>query len=75
MDSDVVQSAPQGTGLIVVLFLAGESLPAGLRGHPLSGGSTGHRDLHIQPDWILIYAVIGDELHLARTGTHSDLFD
>ncbi|MCB9943495.1 MAG: type II toxin-antitoxin system YafQ family toxin [Geminicoccaceae bacterium] len=25
--------------------------------------------------WLLIYRVVGDELHLARTGTHSDLFD
>jgi mRNA interferase YafQ len=35
----------------------------------------GYRDLHIEPDWLLIYRVKGDELQLARTGTHSDLFD
>ena len=32
------------------------------------------RDCHIEPDWILIYKIDGDDLHLVRTGTHSDLF-
>jgi mRNA interferase YafQ len=31
--------------------------------------------LHIEPDWILIYRVEGPELSLARTGTHSDVFN
>lgn len=26
-----------------------------------------------EPDWLVIYYVRGDELHLVRTGTHSDL--
>lgn len=34
------------------------------------------RECHIQPDWLLIYKVIKDELilKLIRTGSHSDLF-
>ncbi|MDB5522773.1 MAG: putative addiction module toxin, RelE/StbE family [Rhizobium sp.] len=35
----------------------------------------GYRDLHVEPDWLLIYRVVGEELHLVRTGSHSDLFD
>jgi hypothetical protein len=35
----------------------------------------GFRDLHIEPDWLLLYRIEGDELQLAGTGTHSDLFD
>jgi mRNA interferase YafQ len=31
--------------------------------------------LHIEPDWLLIYRVVGNELQLARTGSHSDLFE
>lgn len=33
------------------------------------------RDLHIEPDWVLIYRVGGNDLELARTGTHADLFE
>ena len=28
---------------------------------------------HIEPNWLLIYRTEGDELHLIRTGSHSDL--
>ncbi|WP_348640742.1 type II toxin-antitoxin system YafQ family toxin [Mesorhizobium sp. B2-3-13] len=43
--------------------------------HPLKGDWKGFRDAHIEPDWLLIYRVVGDELQLARTGSHSDLFN
>ena len=35
-----------------------------------------HRELHIRPDWLLIYQIKDDVLilELTRTGTHSDLF-
>nr|WP_321478108.1 type II toxin-antitoxin system YafQ family toxin [uncultured Paludibaculum sp.] len=32
------------------------------------------RDCHIEPDWLLIYRIDGEDLPLVRTGTHSDLF-
>lgn len=46
------------------------------RDHALTGNYTGFRECHIQPDWLLIYAVDRDALILvaSRTGTHSDLF-
>ena len=43
----------------------------------LSGGEwRGHRECHVQPDWLLIYYVDGERLvlTLTRTGTHADLF-
>ena len=45
--------------------------------HELTGDWVGHRECHIQPDWLLIYRIEDDVLvlTLARTGTHSDLFD
>jgi len=61
----------------VVAYLAlGEELPEKNRDHLLSGNWVGHRECHIQPDWLLIYRIEDDVLvlTLARTGTHSDLF-
>jgi mRNA interferase YafQ len=31
--------------------------------------------LHIEPDWLVIYRIVNDELRLARTGTHADIFN
>ncbi|MDE3167941.1 MAG: type II toxin-antitoxin system YafQ family toxin [Acidobacteriota bacterium] len=59
---------------IILLLIEGRPLPAPYRDHPLSGEWSHFRDCHIEPDWLLIYQVIGDGLHLVRTGTHSDLF-
>ena len=44
--------------------------------HALTGNWIGHRECHIQPDWLLIYRLENDllVLTLARSGTHSDLF-
>lgn len=42
--------------------------------HPLQGKFAGARDCHVQPDWVLIYAIVENELRLIRTGTHSDIF-
>ena len=33
-----------------------------------------YREVHIAPDWLLIYQHDGDELRLVRTGRHADLF-
>jgi mRNA interferase YafQ len=44
--------------------------------HELIGNWKGHRELHVLPDWILIYYLEDDVLvlTLSRTGTHSDLY-
>lgn len=46
------------------------------RDHELAGSYIGFRECHIQPDWLLIYAVDKNQLILtaSRTGTHADLF-
>jgi len=51
-----------------------EALPPSNRAHPLKGEWKGYWDCHIEPDWLLIYKLTKDELRLARTGTHADLF-
>lgn len=45
-----------------------------LNDHPLEGNWKGCRELHIKPDWLLIYRVSPDLLTLERTGSHSELF-
>ncbi len=61
---------------VVELLARQEPLPDKNRDHSLTGNYIGYRECHIQPDWLLIYRVDGDELmlFLSRTGTHSDLF-
>ncbi len=53
-----------------------ETLPERNKDHSLTGDWVGHRECHIQPDWLLVYRMEEDVLvlTLARTGTHSDLF-
>jgi mRNA interferase YafQ len=60
---------------ILLLLMEGRALPPECRDHPLKGDWKGFRDLHIEPDWLLLYRIEGDELQLARTGSHADLFD
>jgi mRNA interferase YafQ len=59
---------------VILLLLDDGPLPERLKDHPLKGNWTGYRDLHIEPDWLLLYRLTETELRLARTGTHSDLF-
>lgn len=54
----------------------GETLPEKNKDHELTGDWVGHRECHVQPDWLLIYRIDDDVLvlTLSRTGSHSDLF-
>lgn len=56
---------------------AGEALDPKHKDHALTGSYQGFRECHIQPDWLLIYAIHEDELILvdSRTGSHADLFN
>ena len=62
---------------IVTKLANGEPLDARHKDHPLSGDWIGHRECHIQPDWLLVYRIENDilVLTLSRTGTYSDLFN
>ncbi len=52
----------------------GESLEAKYNDHPLKGEYFNCRECYIEPDWLLIYKVISENIYFIRTGTHSDLF-
>ncbi len=60
---------------LLELLIAEMSLPPRYKDHPLKGDWTGFRDAHIESDWLLIYRVRDNELQLARTGNHTDLFE
>ncbi len=61
---------------IIRTLSRGEDLPKKNKDHALTGNWVGHRECHIQPNWILVYRIEDDVLvlTLVRTGTHSDLF-
>ena len=62
---------------IITLLANGEPLPPKNKDHQLKGNYKGHRECHIEPDWLLIYKIQDDMLilTLVRTGSHSKLFN
>ncbi len=76
---DVKRAEARGKNLgklreILALLIRETPLPGRYRDHRLRGSWQRHREAHIEPDWLLIYRIDGDRLHLVRTGSHSDLF-
>ncbi|NHB93708.1 type II toxin-antitoxin system YafQ family toxin [Photorhabdus tasmaniensis] len=61
--------------VLMSLLIDNRPLPANYQDHPLRGEWKEFRDAHIEPDWLLIYKVVGDVVRFERTGRHSDLFD
>ena len=59
---------------VIEKLVAGQLLESKYKDHQLSGNWKGHRDCHIEPDWILIYRITVYDLYLERTGSHSELF-
>ena len=53
----------------------GEVLSPIHRDHALIGNWSDWRECHLGGDWLLIYRVTEHEVILARTGSHSELFD
>ena len=77
---DMKRKRKQGAELakideVITMLRSGESLPERNRDHALSGTYRGHRECHIEPDWLLIYRIDSNLLVLTavRTGSHSEL--
>ena len=47
---------------ILEKFVCREELPKSVCDHSLGGVYRGHRECHIEPDWLLIYRIKEDEL-------------
>ena len=76
---DVRRAAKRGKDLaklrgLLTSLIQQEPLSDRYRDHPLRGTWKGYREAHIEPNWLLVYRVEGDELHLVRIGSHADLF-
>lgn len=76
---DIKRLSRQGADLskietVIKVLVTQEPLAERYRDHSLTGNWVGYRDCHVQPDWLLIYRVIDDELELTRTGSHAELF-
>ncbi|MGR3317213.1 MAG: type II toxin-antitoxin system YafQ family toxin [Candidatus Anammoxibacter sp.] len=50
--------------------------PTKTKDHSLTGNWSGHRECHIEPNWLLIYRLYENEkvIEYVRTGSHSALF-
>ena len=69
---DVKLVAKQGKDMerlkaVIEQLAARSPLPQELRDHSLGGGLKSYRECHLEPDWLLIYRIQGNELDLART--------
>jgi mRNA interferase YafQ len=78
---DVKRADKRGENLsklrtVMDLLIEGGVLPPEYKDHPLRGNFADSRDCHIEPDWVLIYALTDKDTHVRfeRTGTHRDLF-
>lgn len=62
---------------VTLLLLNEMPLPRHYRDHALGGKWVNHRELHIAPDWLLVYMINKAENSciFVRMGTHSELFD
>ncbi|KAF0144994.1 MAG: hypothetical protein FD156_1321 [Nitrospirae bacterium] len=53
-----------------------EPLDMRYKDHKLIGNLEGHRECHIEPNWLLVYRIQQSEetIVFVRTGSHSDIF-
>ena len=59
---------------LMLLLIEDKPIPPEYKDHPLKGNWNHHRDSHIEPDWLLIYKIDGNDLYFVRTGSHTDIF-
>ena len=77
-DLRLMQRRGKDTGKLKTILTAlinEEPLPERQRDHPLLGNYKGRRECHVEPDWLLIYKLVNNEIIFERTGTHGDLFE
>lgn len=56
------------------LLLDNHVIPERYRKHILKGKFNNHWDVHLEPDWVLIYFETDTSITFVRTGSHSELF-
>ncbi len=76
---DVKRIIKQGKNLndlenVLSMLIEGETVPDRYKDHSLTGDYNEFRELHLKPDWLLVYKIEGKTLILVRTGPHPELF-
>jgi len=61
---------------VLTILVSGEEIPRKFHDHRLTGQMKAYRELHLAPDWLLIYRIDrkNGELLLLRMGSHAELF-
>ena len=65
---------PEKMSEVIKIFINNETFPAKYKDHLMKGNKIGLRNLHVEPDWILLYKIEEHDVIFMETGTHSDLF-
>ena len=62
---------------VISKLLKGEKLPRKYKDHQLKGDLKDYRELHLEPDWLLLYRrdESAGELKLAGLGSHAELYE
>jgi len=60
---------------VMTTLVEEEPLAESFRDHIPAGSFKDRRECHIEPDWLLVYKLVGDEIVFERMGTHADLFE
>ncbi len=60
---------------VIQKLISEEPLEPKYKDHKLVGNYKGRRECHVEPDWLLIYKTMAEEIIFERTGTHADLFE
>ena len=59
----------------LIVLLNAQPPPPQYHDHPLKGKWAGHREFHLESDWLVVYRIEnGKTLVLVSTGTHCELF-
>lgn len=59
------------------LLVSSEEIPLIYKDHLLTGNYIPCRELHLEPDWLLVYCIDKEKqsIYFVRLGSHSNLFD
>jgi mRNA interferase YafQ len=62
---------------VINMLLNDEKLPRKYKDHKLTGDLKSYRELHLNPDWLLMYRIDEktNELRLADLGSHAELYE
>ena len=78
-EKDVILANNQGKDMdllfdVIEKLCSKQNLDAKYKVHPLEPKSKGLWELHIKPNWLLVYKPFKDKIILMNTGSHNHIF-